>query len=343
MNSSLQQADYSNLFNSDSIASTVNSEGVCVRNPYGNALGVQYEFGNSISGGKSEILQLDDNAALIFCDLAEQNSIALEHIVGHDDWIHIQFRLSGTGSEEFSESQVIQTPGQSYVITRHQANTSSIRTTDKNKRSRFACLYFRPIAVQNLFMLSPNDFPKDTQWVGAAAQSEFDWLMKAIPSPISIAANDIFSCDLKGNSRNTYMRAKAMELMALTVNDLQRNTLSDSSIRLSSRDLECLSEARNILITELHLQHSLQGLAHRCGINRTKLAVGFKSVYGETVAAYWRDLKLSKARQLLEEEGVTVIEAANAVGYAESSCLSRAFMTRYGIQPIECRNKGRKN
>ena len=342
MSQSIPTINYVNLFDQDYVAQGLGAEAMVVSNPYNDPAGIRYDYGEAKTGGSTEVLQLGDDAFMLFSEMNQRARFTQKHVVGHEVWIHVQYRLEGESNETFDDLHDINATGHSCVIVRHQADTSTIRTSDNTERSRSACLYFRPSMLESLFNIRTSDLPAHAQWISSSAQSELDWLNKPLPSSAVIAANDIFSCDLQGGSRQLYMRAKSMELISLTINELQRTAGTDLQMKLSLRDIDCLNKVREILHAEVNKQHSLQDLAKRVGINRTKLAIGFKSIYGETVAAYWRDLKLAKARQLLEEDGVTVIEASNAVGYAEPSCLSRAFMVKYGIQPIECRNKGRR-
>ena len=78
-------------------------------------------------------------------------------------------------------------------------------------------------------------------------------------------------------------------------------------------------------------------LARQVGINRNKLAVGFKHVFGVTVGEFDRQLRLAHARTLLERDGLSVGHVANLAGYADPGSFSKAFKIAYGVLPSELR------
>jgi len=87
------------------------------------------------------------------------------------------------------------------------------------------------------------------------------------------------------------------------------------------------------MLQELGDSLTLAALARRVGLNRTKLALGFKEIYGTSVQAYWRDARLSRARELLQNAGARVTDIALTLGYSELSSFTRAFSRRYGVLP----------
>ena len=87
---------------------------------------------------------------------------------------------------------------------------------------------------------------------------------------------------------------------------------------------------------------TLSNLARKVGINRTKLALGFKAVYEVTVQTFWRNAKLDRALQMLREDEVSVTEVALSLGYSELSSFTRAFTRRFGMVPRQCKGEGRR-
>jgi AraC-like DNA-binding protein len=132
------------------------------------------------------------------------------------------------------------------------------------------------------------------------------------------------------------MRAKSLELLS-TVLDALDDSKPEWQVKLSSADFRKISRARQIMTTELEATLTLAELAHRVGLNRTKLALGFKGVYGTSVQAYWRDAKLDRARELLRAGDLPVTEVALSLGYSELSSFTRAFTRRFGVLPRDCR------
>jgi len=67
----------------------------------------------------------------------------------------------------------------------------------------------------------------------------------------------------------------------------------------------------------------------------------FQAVYGVTAMDMLRDMRLRKARQLLERTPHTLEHIALMCGLGDAAYLSRQFMRRYGMTPGACRKHAR--
>ncbi len=133
------------------------------------------------------------------------------------------------------------------------------------------------------------------------------------------------------------MRGKALDLLATVIHALGKTgSTSALTVRLLAADMKRIALARSIMCAHLESTLTLSELARKVGINRTKLALGFKAAYGVSVQAFWRDARLDYARQILRDGQTPVSEVAYSVGYAELSSFTRAFTRRFGIAPREC-------
>ena len=81
------------------------------------------------------------------------------------------------------------------------------------------------------------------------------------------------------------------------------------------------------------MPHSLSALAREAGVSATVLKTEFADVYGETVFAFLRSIRLERARTGIEREGGSVSEAAAAVGYGYASNFSALFRRHFGHAP----------
>ncbi len=80
-------------------------------------------------------------------------------------------------------------------------------------------------------------------------------------------------------------------------------------------------------------------LARRFGVSQTVLKECFRSLYGESVAAYSRRLRMEKAAELLLNTDVNILEVAMQVGYSNASKFARAFQATMGCTPKAYRRK----
>lgn len=78
---------------------------------------------------------------------------------------------------------------------------------------------------------------------------------------------------------------------------------------------------------------NLVSLAHTAGLSRSSFAERFASLMRSTPLHYLLRLRLGLAKSLLVHDGVTVAEAALAVGYESASGFSTAFSREVGLSP----------
>ncbi len=81
----------------------------------------------------------------------------------------------------------------------------------------------------------------------------------------------------------------------------------------------------------------LADLARRAGVTRRQLERLFTAHFGMGPAAYYRDIRLERARSLLAETGLPLIEVAIATGFSSKSAMARAYVQKFGSPPGSAR------
>lgn len=155
----------------------------------------------------------------------------------------------------------------------------------------------------------------------------------AIPlsSELLDVARSILGCAIREkNLREVFMRAKALEALAVTLDLLSRS--SSAAARLSPRERAKLDDARRLIERSYAEPWTIETLAASVGLSETKLKLGFREVIGKSVRAYLRDVRMSHAERLLSE-GRSVTEAALACGYSNLSHFSKTFFRYRGVVP----------
>ncbi|MDM9382302.1 AraC family transcriptional regulator [Chlorogloeopsis sp. ULAP01] len=149
--------------------------------------------------------------------------------------------------------------------------------------------------------------------------------------------HQILNCPYQGAVKRMYFEGKALELMALLLEqELELQDSSKEDLSLKPDKVECIQYAKEILHKNLNNPPSLMELARLVGLNDCTLKQGFKLVFGTTVFGYLYDLRMEQARLLLQEDRMNVTEVAKAIGYTNSKSFATAFKRKFGISPSDC-------
>ena len=153
----------------------------------------------------------------------------------------------------------------------------------------------------------------------------------------------ILQCPYKGLTKRMYLESKAIELLALLIEEEAEIHRGKAQADLSGLDhRDRIQYAQEILMNNLTNPPSLVELARRVGMCDYNLKRGFKEVFNTTVFGYLRDRRLERAQQLLLEPWMSVAEAARTVGYESRSAFTTAFKQRYGVSPKAYQLSARK-
>lgn len=167
-----------------------------------------------------------------------------------------------------------------------------------------------------------------------------DWQSLIYPemtSAIEQVVKQMMSCPYQGTTKQIYLQAKVIELMALQLAPIFNNQAELApSPRLKPTTVNRIHQAKEILHFRLENPPSIVELANIVGISDRTLRYGFKALFGTTVFNYLTHKRLERAEQLLRNGGVTVAEVANLLGYSHLGHFAAAFKRQFGITPSEC-------
>ncbi|RYZ40359.1 MAG: AraC family transcriptional regulator [Sphingobacteriales bacterium] len=96
-----------------------------------------------------------------------------------------------------------------------------------------------------------------------------------------------------------------------------------------------IEEARMILEATMNQPLTIKELSRKVAMNECYLKKGFKTLTGKTINEYQQQLRIEKAKELLQQQGQTVSEVAAILGYSSISHFSTAFKKATGLKPCE--------
>ena len=101
---------------------------------------------------------------------------------------------------------------------------------------------------------------------------------------------------------------------------------------------EKIQAACNIIAGTEGRPLTIRELSRKVAMNECYLKKGFKAITGKTIHEYQQELRMEKARQLLQQQGLTVTDVAMELGFSSISHFSTAFKRVTGMKPCELIN-----
>ncbi|WP_276132972.1 helix-turn-helix domain-containing protein [Polluticoccus soli] len=98
---------------------------------------------------------------------------------------------------------------------------------------------------------------------------------------------------------------------------------------------EKVLEARKLIEQNVEQSFTIKDLSRRVAMNECYLKKGFKALVGKTIHEFQQDLRIAKAKDMLQQPGFSVSDVANSLGYSSISHFSTAFKKATGLKPCE--------
>ncbi|HXH01785.1 MAG TPA: GlxA family transcriptional regulator [Candidatus Competibacteraceae bacterium] len=135
--------------------------------------------------------------------------------------------------------------------------------------------------------------------------------------------------------------ALAVAVSEQFIHDRIRDRRDHQRMQLSSR--LGVHNAKLLKIVEAMHQHledplDSEALAALGGVSARQLERLFRVHLKDTPSGYYLKLRLERARHLLKQSDMSVMEVAMACGFGSASSLSRAYRARYGLSPRQDRS-----
>jgi AraC-like DNA-binding protein len=154
----------------------------------------------------------------------------------------------------------------------------------------------------------------------------------------SLAVSQILECRFDGSFRRAFLCAKTLELLCLVLQAFGSACGRDEGdLTLTDRDIRRIREARQIIERSLDTPLGIPELAAAVGTTRQKLQLGFRQIYGGTVAQIRDKLRLDHALHLVRNSQMPMTDIALEAGYEYLGSFTRAFRAAFGTCPSQMR------
>jgi len=229
----------------------------------------------------------------------------------------------------------------------HPINRMSLQTTDRVLQSevflpagtpiRYIDVRFASAALIPLFREPPLSQAQTAMQFPNLDAHGVRLSLLPIPQAAHRLTAQIFSTDPQTACGRLLLEGKVLELLVLALEMHQRALNSPSAAEacpmLTAGDRRKLAQARDLLVADLEHTWLVKALAHKVGLNETKLKSGFRQIYGNSVYAYLQDERMRAAASMLTRDEGSVTAVALAVGYANPAHFARIFRRYHGVSP----------
>ena len=103
----------------------------------------------------------------------------------------------------------------------------------------------------------------------------------------------------------------------------------------SLREMRPITEAKRYMQQHYRESLRLEDVSSAVGFNATYFSTLFKKETGQNFMDYLTELRISKAKELLCGETLSVQDVAEMVGYSDLKYFSRLFKKATGVSPSD--------
>ncbi|MCG9970382.1 helix-turn-helix domain-containing protein [Christiangramia crocea] len=144
---------------------------------------------------------------------------------------------------------------------------------------------------------------------------------------------EIKNCEIDGFPRVNFIGAKSLEILSYMLSRFKREKQIFKNKTLRESDIQAVERVVEYINCNIAKVGTVNDLAKIAGINSNKLQESFQVIYGKTVNEYLRDIRLTKALNILTTGDKNVSEVVYELGLSSRSYFSKIFKAKYGISP----------
>ncbi|QZY57421.1 helix-turn-helix domain-containing protein [Crassaminicella profunda] len=140
---------------------------------------------------------------------------------------------------------------------------------------------------------------------------------------------------ISSNNMMGYMKLKlkTIEFLATFLEEKSKENFKN----IKNKEVQIITKAKEIINENIENTPSVKELANQLNTSVYKLQKGFKDITGDTVYEYIKKAKIEKAKYLLKNSNLSILEIANEIGYENPSKFANVFKRYNDITPLKYR------
>lgn len=149
---------------------------------------------------------------------------------------------------------------------------------------------------------------------------------------------DLESNHVKGISSKIFLEAKVLEILAIQIENYKKNKTRSIDV-LSNKNVEKLFYLKQFLKENTNNNYTVQQLSIKTGLSENLIKTEFRKLFNCTVNTFFKQEKMNKAKQLLQQTDLPIYQIADDVGYKNATHFSAAFKRFFKVNPKFFRQK----
>jgi AraC-like DNA-binding protein len=249
----------------------------------------------------------------------------------------LQFRLKSPSAVRYEEGERHQRLAPHFAVILMLPGSSKQETFEREQQDRVITLHCGREFLQPILNKIEPPLPGwlDSFLEGKANNQHSSHRLSAA---MRSAANSILTAEPNGFLFEVILRAKCEELLWHGLLALCNESDQEAAIAgLSHAESQKINLVRERIILNFPEVPPLAQLASELKLSPWKLNRGFKAVHGMTASQYVVELRMQRARELLNEDQLSIQDIAIEVGYDYLTNFSKAFKQHSGLSPRDFR------
>lgn len=187
----------------------------------------------------------------------------------------------------------------------------------------------------------PGDYPLLKKWMKKVAAQQPALLFNSclcMQKEVSSIIGEIQASQYTGEALHDFLHVRISDILFLCFH----NNLYGQPLRLMhlwDHDLEGIEHIRQVLFENMSKDYSMSQLALLAGMNKNKLARGFRQVVGISLFNYQNNIRMIRAKSMLLSTAASITVIGYELGYRDVQAFSKAFKKHYGLSPTVYRRK----
>jgi AraC-like DNA-binding protein len=307
-----------------------------LRHPTRDLIGARVAVAPEEGEGYWEFTRIRDEIYVVVANFAYKDP-RIELVPG-DGLVQFDFKISGDLTLAVSRSEPVRWNRPSLLVWSQPKGVDISEWTAPRAREQFIIVSMRPEFLAQTFLPSGVEVPEPLKAFASSSGEKINYCQHPLSSQTFEVATRLINNRHFGPLALVYTEALALELVCHAVASLSALTGAPAE-QYSDRELRCLHAARALLMRQFAPAPTIEKLARSVGMSKSILTKGFKAVFGETIFDFSLRCRMGHALSLIREQGWSVEQAGQAIGYAHPTSFTTAFRRHFGMRPIDVRSR----